>query len=328
MAFNSHSMTDPPLVSIIIPAYNFANFLAESIESCLNQTYSNIEIIVVDDGSTDNTCEVVRPYSKRITYHYQNNCGLAGARNTGHRLASGKYLAWLDADDIACPDRIFLQVSWLEQNNDTAIACGNFSAFDENGNEYENYSSTYYDQINKNDGIVNILPEHGKIHSSHSLNDIRVFFGDGRYHLIFGNFIHPPTVMFRMEAIKKTGNLRSNIQTQEDWEYLFRASRHGKIAWIDTCLIKYRLHSSQMSSSSHSVNILSVFNDMIKEEPEYVSNNIHKIQKTIGFFSWDAAYTFIEKGNKKAAIPYLKKSFQCNPLWLRNYKLLAKLLVS
>ena len=327
-----------PLVSIVIPAYNADKYLSECVESCLVQSYPNFEIIVVDDGSTDNTKEVLRSYQGKIVYHYQENAGLAEARNTCHRIANGKYVAWLDADDIAHPERILLQALYLEKHREVVLVCTNFSAFDEMGKKYDGYTSQYYSQLQVPGGVGEILPEIDEIDpiSYHSVNcsiaSTKVFSGDGRYKLIWGNFIHPPTVMIRKSVCKKAGELKKNISTQEDWEYFFRISRYGKVAWIDYSLLHYRLHSQQMSSTSNAVKnakgIVSVFEDMLSEEQEYAKKNKREVHKTLGRFCASAAYTLIEDGKKSEAVAYLKKSFLCNPLMLINYKLFAKWLLS
>lgn len=95
-----------PLVSVIIPAYNMVDFVAETIDSALSQTYPAVEVVVVNDGSTDATAEAIAPYLDRIHYVEQPNRGLAGARNAGIRASSGEYLALLDADDLWLPERL------------------------------------------------------------------------------------------------------------------------------------------------------------------------------------------------------------------------------
>ena len=100
-------MHSNPLVSIIIPAYNARRLIGESIDSVLNQTYSNCEILVIDDGSTDGTRAFLQHrYGDQIRYIYQKNQGRGAARNYGLRLARGKYIQFLDADDLILPDKI------------------------------------------------------------------------------------------------------------------------------------------------------------------------------------------------------------------------------
>lgn len=97
-----------PMISVIIPFYNRDRYLAEAIESVLNQTYTNIELILVDDGSTDKSAEIARSYP--VKYHYQTNMGIGAARNTGISLATGDFFAFLDSDDIWTTDKLTKQM--------------------------------------------------------------------------------------------------------------------------------------------------------------------------------------------------------------------------
>src|SRR5437016_10401011 len=102
-----------PLISAVIPSYNYGHFITDAIESALGQTYPHVEIIVVDDGSTDDTREQLAPYSERVCYIHQENGGLSAARNTGIRAAKGEWIALLDADDVWHPRKLELQMNCL-----------------------------------------------------------------------------------------------------------------------------------------------------------------------------------------------------------------------
>jgi glycosyltransferase involved in cell wall biosynthesis len=103
-----------PRVSVIIPAYNGDRYIAEAVRSVLSQTYWDYEIVVVDDGSTDNTAVVLQPYRDRIRYVYQTNQGVAAARNHGIAIAQGEFVALLDQDDVCLPEKLSLQVACFE----------------------------------------------------------------------------------------------------------------------------------------------------------------------------------------------------------------------
>lgn len=111
------------LVSVIIPTYNRANLVCNAIESALNQTFKNIEIIVIDDGSTDNTREKLEPYKEYIRYHYQNNMGASAAQNKGIELARGEWISILASDDIWLPEKIELQLEAIRMFGDEFGAC-------------------------------------------------------------------------------------------------------------------------------------------------------------------------------------------------------------
>lgn len=102
-----------PLVSVVIPSYNYGQYVGQAVESALAQTYTNVEVIVVDDGSQDDTRERLSHYGNRIRYIYQENQGLSAARNTGIREAQGDYVAFLDSDDAFHPRKLELQLAYL-----------------------------------------------------------------------------------------------------------------------------------------------------------------------------------------------------------------------
>lgn len=118
-----------PLVSAIIPVYNCEKYLGEAIESILNQTYSNTEIIVVDDGSEDGTSTVAEKYTDQINLIRQKNSGIGMARNTGIKNAGGEFLAFLDADDIWSPDKLSKQLEIFRMNNNVDIVYGHVKQF-------------------------------------------------------------------------------------------------------------------------------------------------------------------------------------------------------
>lgn len=112
---------NPELVSAVIPTYNYGRYVTEAVESALAQTYRAVEIIVVDDGSTDDTRDQLRPYGDRIRYIYQPNQGLSAARNTGIRAARGRLIALLDSDDLWHPRRLEVQMRYLASNPDLGL---------------------------------------------------------------------------------------------------------------------------------------------------------------------------------------------------------------
>ena len=137
-----------PLVSVVIPAYNCAHTVAETIESCLAQDYEDLEILVVNDGSTDGTAEVLASFGSRIKVIDQPNGGLASARNAGQRAARGEYIAWMDADDLMLPWRIRLQAEVLASQPMIGLVSSDFSAFTSPETDYDDsHMANYYDAV-------------------------------------------------------------------------------------------------------------------------------------------------------------------------------------
>src|SRR6266568_3256879 len=138
-----------PLVSIIIPSYNAAPYIKEAVDSTLKQTYKKIEVIVIDDGSTDETKTVLGPYIKKgkIIYEWQENQGLASARNTGIKKSKGEYIALLDADDIFLPEKIARQAAYLSEHQECDICyCNLYHFWDESPDRLLKLNYSYFSE--------------------------------------------------------------------------------------------------------------------------------------------------------------------------------------
>ena len=209
--FNSNS-----LVSIIITTYNHARYIAYAINSALAQTYNNVEIIVIDDGSTDNTRDIVSEY-KNIHYYYQKNQGLPAARNCGIKKAKGEFISFLDADDFLFPNGIETNISYLLCDKSIAFVSGAYINVDEFGNETEESS-------------------------------IRIE-GNNFHHLIVDNYIgNPGTVLFRRNIIEKY-LFDTNLKCVEDYDVYLRISKDFEIVNHEKFIAAYRRLSNSMSSN-------------------------------------------------------------------------------
>ena len=203
-----------PKVSIIIPSYNSAQYIVETLQSVFAQTYKNYEIIVVDDGSIDNTKEVLRPYMGKITYIYKENGGPASARNVGIKHAQGEYIAFLDSDDTWLPEKLEKQVDYLKKHPEIGLVFTDCVRFDEKG--LEEQRSKKYPLFKEN----------------YTMTD-----------LFWGNFIPTLTVMTKREYLKEVGYFDENpkIQGSEDYDLWIRIAQEFKICYISQALAKYRV---------------------------------------------------------------------------------------
>lgn len=197
-------------VSVIIPCYNQAHFLRESIESLQKQTLSEWECIVVDDGSKDQTAEVVRMAADsdpRIKYCYQTNKGLSAARNRGLRIARGDYLLFLDADDLIEHEKLRISVEILQINQGIDALASAFRYF-RNGDQ-----NTLF--CNKNG---NLSPWAEQVWA-----DPRPFLEK----LLVFNFMSVNSVVIRASAAQKIGAFNEALKALEDWEYWLRGACQG-----------------------------------------------------------------------------------------------------
>jgi glycosyltransferase involved in cell wall biosynthesis len=228
--------TAAPLVSVIIPCYNSARYLAETIESALAQTYPRIEVIVIDDGSTDETPRIARFYP--VTYIYQANCGVSAARNRGIFRSQGKYVLFLDHDDRLLPEAVATGVRLLEEHPECAVAVGEHRYIGADGREL-GYSNK------------------------------RAAGRDHYLMLLEGNFIETPcSALHRRSSFSVTGVFDESVQGAEDHELYLRTARRSAFIGHDATVSEYRLHDSNTSRNAELM--LSVSHRVIQMEVPYL----------------------------------------------------------
>jgi len=209
------------LVSIIIPVYNSQQFLKESLESIFNQTYSNIEIICVNDGSTDNSLHILQSYSEKITIISQKNQGLASALITGINNMHGKWFKWFSPDDLMYSNTIETLVNCAKKHP-KSIVYSNWKIIDEKGDELRDFSESNYNDLSDFEYYVRLL--------------------DGQQINVNTSLI--PSILFEKCLIR---NLDDPVAV--DYDFFIRAAllHNVKFHLIQKSLIKYRIHSEQLS---------------------------------------------------------------------------------
>jgi glycosyltransferase involved in cell wall biosynthesis len=242
-----------PAVTIAIAAYNCAATVSATLDSCLAQTCPDVEVLVIDDGSTDATPEVLARYGSRIRVVRQANGGLARARNTGMREARGRFIAWMDADDLCHPDRLLAQAAVLETYPEVVLVSTNFSAFRQPDHDEDLLHLTaYYAAPQRLGGLERIYPQRLEVQvpGAKSGPEFSVRLGRVQEPLLEGNFVHPPTVMFRRSALPSAGECDPGLRYSSDYEFFLRLSRLGSFALLEAPLLRYRLSESQMSRAA------------------------------------------------------------------------------
>ncbi|HWQ72589.1 MAG TPA: glycosyltransferase [Desulfitobacteriaceae bacterium] len=205
-------------VSVIIPTYNHESYIREAVGSVLGQTYPNIEILVVDDGSTDQTKKVLAPYLSKINYIYKANGGTASALNTGIAGATGRYISWLSADDVFRPQKIARQVAKMESGPDLGFIYSSFAVIDALGRIQYEIHSPYYS--NKKDMVLKLAE---------------------------GCFINGSTVMMRKAALEKAGGFDESLAQAHDYDLWLRLIHAFPVGFQDEVLLNYRWHGKNMS---------------------------------------------------------------------------------
>lgn len=201
-----------PKVSIIIPAYNAAKHIKSTIDSVLAQTYSDFELVVVDDGSTDETVEILRSYGDRIRWTQAHHKGQASAVNMGISISKGEYLAYLDADDLLPPNKLAVQIEYFEKNPNVEFV----------------YSDMYY-----------TTPQLGTILiKSQPIDPFR---------LLQRCYISRITVIHKRSCVDKVGLFDAMLTGSDDWDMWVRMSEKCRMGYVPQPLAEYRIHGQNTS---------------------------------------------------------------------------------
>ena len=233
------------LISVIIPSYNVASFVCDAVRSALEQTFSPIEVLVIDDSSTDNTREALEQYRDRIRYHCLEHAGIVRARNTGIRLASGTLLAFLDADDVWLPNKLSKQYDCLVQQPEIGVVHANIL----------HWNMVTGEKISKEAGRDR-------------------FTGDCYTQLLSENRVSASSVLVRRECFDKAGWFDERFERDGDWEMWSRIARHYRFAYVPEPLVIYRSHNANLTDNTVKVNEskLIPFIKALKSDPQLIEH--------------------------------------------------------
>ena len=231
--------TIKPKVSVIMAVYGAEKYLSQAIESVLNQTFSDFELIVINDCSPDNSLEIIKRYceqDKRIVFvNNKVNLGPSGTRNVGLKLCRGDYIAIFDNDDVCMPDRLEKQVKFLDNNPNIFLVAGSYQYIDETSKLLDNYIKSY-----TSDEVKILLPEK--------------------------NLISHPTVMYRNAGY----SYREKLDPAEDYDLWLRMMEDGKNLYIvKDVLIKYRIQGKSVTHTNNKK-----MNFLLSKTKEFYSERI------------------------------------------------------
>lgn len=285
---------DQPSVSVVIPTYNSAAFLGQAVASVCNQTYSDFELIVVDDGSTDDTQRVLEPYRERIRYLYQPNMGESSARNRGIQESRGRYVAFLDADDLWLPHKLAVQVTFMDRTPEAVLV----------------YSPCLW---------INVAGERIFHHGSNVVGTGTACPVDVFPKLVMGDMIASPScVMVRRQYLEHGQAFNPAIRHSEDWDLWLRLSLQGPFMFIPEPLACYRVHHPRRRLA-------------IEAAPDYVQQNVEILDsvfataasmrsqwanlrnQALGSLFLRSAVYNVELGNVALAAEQLASAFQADP---------------
>jgi glycosyltransferase involved in cell wall biosynthesis len=218
-----------PEVSVIMPCYNASRWMEEAVDSVLAQSFRNFELILVNDGSTDKTWDIIESYCKkdgRVVAISKNNTGLADTLNAGISKARGVWIARLDADDLSEPDRLEKQLIYVHAHPEVVLLGLGFVEIDESGNTIKNhhYPTSHNSLVRHLERLQRFFP-----HSS---------------------------AFFRRDIVLKAGGYNPLFRKAQDWDLWLRISKQGEISCLKDCLVRVRKHSSQISNSGQGISQL------------------------------------------------------------------------
>jgi glycosyltransferase involved in cell wall biosynthesis len=204
-------------ISLIIPAYNYGRYIGESIESALGQSLAPTEIIVVDDGSTDNTAKVVAGFDGRVQYIRQENAGVSAARNRGVAESAGELLAFLDADDNWGPEKLRRQAELFAADGAVGLVHCGMREFDSETGETLGL---------RTEGMEGLVADELLLWERPAVN------------------VSGSSIMVSRKAFEEAGRFDTRITCGEDWDLCYRIARRYKVGFVPEPLVNYRIHSA------------------------------------------------------------------------------------
>jgi glycosyltransferase involved in cell wall biosynthesis len=251
-----------PLISVVMSVYNAQKYLKYSIESILNQTYQNFEFIIINDGSTDRSLEIIEKYKledKRIVLISRENRGLIASLNEGIAISKGKYIARMDSDDISLPDRLKEQVEFMEKNEDIDVVGCYFQLIDKTSKVIDDKKVS----LSKEEILMNLC-----------------------YTVPFAH----PSVMIRKEIFKKFQYENSAVEDYLLWTKIFNGNNFAN---LDKILFQYRYHYGESFSDSKRMKMLTEEQEISKKfiikNKTLLKNSFNKVNKLNSYYCWAAA---------------------------------------
>ena len=252
-------------VTVIIPTFNRGALIGQAVDSVLEQNYPDVEIIVVDDGSTDDTPEKLKAYGERIRYVRTANGGVAHARNVGTRHATGKYITYLDSDDLHYPYTLALQSALLDRLPEVSLICAEMSGFDDGG-FFERYHLQRYHRSayrHPDSGYDRIFERRARLADLVPIPETlrREDPSAGERHAYLGNvfdvylvrtILCQNSVMLRAEILPSVGERNVRVRHWQEVDFLLRICRNHRVCFADVPTYKLRYHDGQISTTARS----------------------------------------------------------------------------
>jgi cellulose synthase/poly-beta-1,6-N-acetylglucosamine synthase-like glycosyltransferase len=283
-----------PKVSVLMPSFNYARYLPAAIQSVLSQSYSDLELIITDDCSTDESREIVEHFrrldSRVIPVLHEVNSGLARARNSGLAISTGEFVALCDADDVWLPHKLETQIKCFQAQVELGIVHSDSAIIDAAGKlTGQQFSSLWHRRGQRTSGyLFEVLCEQ--------------------------NFLCVPTVVLRRQAIEYAGGFEENLRSLEDWVCWIKVSRKYPFHYVKEPLVQYRMHGSGLSSNPKGMaqNRVKAFRFLLDTFSDIPLRLRSKMLYSLGV-------SHLETGDFREAATAFLDSARANPLQIRSW---------
>jgi glycosyltransferase involved in cell wall biosynthesis len=263
-----------PTVSVVIPTYNSAAFLRGAIQSVLSQTYSDFEVIVVDDGSTDNTESVAHSFGDRVSYVKQENKGAGAARNHGIKRSQGKYVAFLDSDDLWLPGKLTEQIPLLDRESKIGLVYSDWA----------------------------VVPEQGEAEPSY-LRNRPAASGHVFDELIQCGFILTSGTVVRRSCLDDVGYFDETLSIAQDYDLWLRICYRWKVALVNKPLVIKRNRDGNLSSNLPKTGAerILLFEKVLQKFSDIAPRSRCLVRRQLALNYWDMGYHYFERMSLKEA---------------------------
>ncbi len=288
-----------PLISVVIPSFNYARYVGQAIESVLSQTFTDFELTVIDDGSRDETRAVVTRYTdSRLRYVYQENSGLSATRNNGFAMTSGEFIAYLDADDLWLPHKLERQVERVKDDPGVGLVSGGYYLQDEETGARTERRSVLEGNVLHRVAIENVVAGSAT------------------------------TSLLRRSVLERTGLFDTTLRACEDWDLWLRVARVTRFAYVDEPIAVLRRHRTNMSSESMRMRLcLTRVLDRFYRSPD-LPPDIRRLEpRARAVAHLTMAKLAVRLGHRREAVADLARAIWLQPSWPDPYLVLSSVVV-
>jgi GT2 family glycosyltransferase len=318
------------LVSVIIPTFNRAHCLARSIDSALGQSHGEIEVIVLDDGSTDGTADLMASCygrDRRVVYRRQDNAGVVAARNAALALSNGDFVAFLDSDDIWLPWKVEAQLAALRAAPDAGMVWTDMQALDPQGGiAHDKYLRRMYSAYRWFPGPADLFQRSCALPGPQG-QAITAHVGDIYSALITGNLVHTSTVLLTRERLGKVGGFDPRFAVSgEDYDFHLRTCREGPVMFLDVASVRYQVGMADQLTRKSAViaqNFLATIEDALARDSARITLPRPMLDATFAHAHGWIAELMIAQGDRVGGRRHYLRSLRHQPWQPRAFAQLA-----